>query len=112
MTKVADRLGNALAFAPQRSVTYEDSAARKTRQTEAKVCPVCRHETSDLVADHDHATGYSRERICRCCNAGLGMFRDNAAALRRAARYLETHRRLNRELTIGKHLKPSMRRTG
>lgn len=69
-------------------------------------CPICL-TSNDLVSDHDHVTGYSRERICRCCNAGLGMFKDNAAALRRAARYLEKHRAINRSETIHRHLRPS-----
>jgi hypothetical protein len=35
------------------------------------------------------------------------MFKDNAAALRRAARYLEKHRAINRAETIQRHVKPS-----
>lgn len=43
------------------------------------------------VADHCHRTGVVRAWLCVPCNAGLGMFRDNPDALRRAAAYLEAH---------------------
>lgn len=72
-------------------------------------CPICRRETKDLVDDHDHATGFSRELICRACNAGLGMFKDDPVALRRAARYLIKHTALNEALTIQKHYRYSDR---
>jgi hypothetical protein len=53
-------------------------------------CPICKRP-GDMVADHCHETGVSRERICRKCNAGLGMFMDDPKALRRAAKYIEKH---------------------
>jgi hypothetical protein len=71
-------------------------------------CPIC-HQVKKLVCDHDHETGYNREGLCGTCNTGLGMFKDDPAVMRRAARYIERHRTLNREMTIEKHEKPSMR---
>lgn len=44
------------------------------------------------MADHCHATGAVRDWLCRSCNAGLGLFRDNPAAMRAAADYIERHR--------------------
>jgi hypothetical protein len=70
-------------------------------------CVIC-HRTAKLVSDHDHATGYNRDGICGHCNTGLGMFRDDPEVMRRAARYVERHTKLNDELTIEKHVKPSM----
>lgn len=55
-------------------------------------CPICREHTADKVADHCHATLVVREWICRRCNAGLGMFRDDPTALRAAAAYIEVHK--------------------
>lgn len=60
--------------------------------TKSATCPICKRDTADLVADHCHETGVSREAICRKCNAGLGMFMDDAAALRRAATYITKHK--------------------
>lgn len=53
-------------------------------------CPLCRRVTT-LVNDHDHVTGINREAICYGCNAGLGMFRDDSDALRRASEYVRKH---------------------
>lgn len=38
--------------------------------------------------DHDHKTGLVRGMLCVDCNVGLGRFKDNAEALRRAADYV------------------------
>ncbi len=40
--------------------------------------------------DHDHKTGEARGILCSSCNHGLGMFKDNIAALKQAILYLET----------------------
>lgn len=39
--------------------------------------------------DHCHSGGHVRGVLCEACNLGLGKFRDNPAALRAAAAYLE-----------------------
>ena len=59
-------------------------------------CEIC---SVDLVAgnkgsntqhiDHDHKTGIIRGVLCKSCNTGLGLFKDNPEILREAARYLE-----------------------
>ncbi len=53
-------------------------------------CAICRDEIDDRTAtiDHDHHTGDIRGLLCRKCNAGLGMFRDDKALLNKALAYL------------------------
>ena len=72
-------------------------------------CAICLRQ-GPLVDDHDHASGFSRDGVCRSCNAGLGFFHDSPRVMRRAARYIERHRKLHDDLTIHRHLKPSMGR--
>jgi hypothetical protein len=49
------------------------------------MCLICLDHTKDMVGDHCHQSGASRDWICRRCNTGLGMFRDNPNTLERAA---------------------------
>lgn len=51
------------------------------------VCPICNGEIS--VVDHDHKTGLVRGLLCRSCNAGLGLFKDDTSNLANAIAYLE-----------------------
>jgi hypothetical protein len=55
-------------------------------------CAICRIQLPlhDLHIDHDHATEEVRGLLCRACNHGLGVFKDNKKALRAAAAYLKT----------------------
>ena len=41
-----------------------------------------------INVDHCHATGRVRGLLCSRCNLGIGMFRDSAQMLRRAAEYV------------------------
>jgi len=54
------------------------------------VCAICKSapDGDRLGVDHDHKTGQARGLLCRCCNTGLGMFRDNPDLLHRAIFYL------------------------
>lgn len=63
------------------------------------VCAVCQSAENDtrdgnrkwLAVDHDHTDNTIRGLLCTNCNNGIGRFKDNAIALRRAADYLEAH---------------------
>jgi hypothetical protein len=59
-------------------------------------CEICgwQDETSDrtgLNVDHCHAWGHVRALLCRCCNTGLAMFRDDPTLLTAAISYLREH---------------------
>lgn len=53
-------------------------------------CAICREvlTPSETHVDHDHETDKVRGLLCRLCNAGLGFFKDNRSAIRRADKYL------------------------
>lgn len=58
-------------------------------------CAICKqayHAT--LHIDHDHSNGQIRGLLCNNCNRGLGHFKDDAARLEEAIRYLQKERRL------------------
>ena len=46
-----------------------------------------------LHVDHDHQTGVVRQLLCDLCNKVLGMMKDEPDRLRRAADYLEHHKK-------------------
>lgn len=46
-----------------------------------------------FVVDHDHATDENRGILCHGCNVGLGLYKENATALRAAAAYLERYKK-------------------
>lgn len=64
---------------------YEQECARRNN-----LCDICKRDPGkdQLKVDHCHRTGKVRGFLCKWCNVGLGSFRDNPAALRAAADYL------------------------
>jgi hypothetical protein len=50
-------------------------------------CNIC-HTDVDLVVDHCHYTGVVRGILCRQCNSGIGLLKDNSEILARAYAYL------------------------
>jgi hypothetical protein len=44
-----------------------------------------------FAVDHDHKTGQVRELLCNECNRGIGLLRDNAELLQKAANYILKH---------------------
>lgn len=76
----------------QHGITWDEYQAMLEAQNHA--CALCfrGHSEVSLGIDHDHATGRVRGLLCRSCNAALGQFQDDPAALRRAADFIEAHR--------------------
>ncbi len=56
------------------------------------VCAICGVKTARkgwrLAVDHCHATGRVRGLLCHRCNSAIGMMRESAELMRRAADYL------------------------
>ena len=61
-----------------------------------KKCAICGTTTPTgkwkvFAVDHCHVTGDVRGLLCNECNRGMGLLRDNAELLRKAADYLDNH---------------------
>jgi Recombination endonuclease VII len=59
-------------------------------------CAICTSPLAMQIAngvhiDHDHVTGAVRGLLCKMCNSGLGMYRDNVELMLRAVEYLRHH---------------------
>lgn len=52
-----------------------------------KICSIC-CTSEDLVIDHCHDTGKVRGKLCRKCNSGIGLLKDDPNLLLRARAYL------------------------
>ena len=54
------------------------------------LCPIClKRSEQKLCVNHDHKTRRRRALLCLNCNVGLGRYKDDPAAMRRGADYLE-----------------------
>jgi len=60
-------------------------------------CALCNEpeeKFSWLCIDHDHETGKIRGLLCPNCNRGLGLLKDNANLLQKAAEYITANKPL------------------
>lgn len=71
-------------------MTHEEFKQRIINQDNK--CPIC-FQNFDRVphVDHDHETNKNRDILCRDCNIGLGLFKDNIETLSSAIKYLRRH---------------------
>jgi hypothetical protein len=52
------------------------------------LCCICKQPNKKLCVDHNHDNKKIRGLLCRDCNSGLGMFKDNREYLLEAIKYL------------------------
>lgn len=86
-------------------ISLEAWSALYTRQ--AGRCAICACQLPELAemqrsiprknktqwsTDHCHLTGKVRGILCHGCNVGIGYFREDVEVVRRAIKYLESHR--------------------
>jgi hypothetical protein len=71
-------------------IDVDEYDALSERQCHA--CAICgeRAQGESLDVDHDHVTGKVRGLLCRQCNQGLGLFKDDPTRLWCATAYLST----------------------
>lgn len=67
------------------NLTAEGFEILKNKQNNR--CLICSKDCN-LVIDHNHRTGKIRGLLCKYCNTGLGMFKDNPLFLTQAVNYL------------------------
>jgi hypothetical protein len=63
---------------------------------QGNACWICHRKFSAEMPpciDHDHEAHIVRHLLCDPCNIGIGTFKESPDWLRRAALYLETHRK-------------------
>lgn len=70
-------------------ITPEDYNRLLKKQSD--VCRICNESDHDrrLAVDHDHLTGRIRGLLCKKCNRGIGLFKDDIGLLRAAVSYLD-----------------------
>ena len=47
--------------------------------------------SSAFHVDHNHETGQIRDLLCRPCNTGIGLFKENTELLKKAIEYVNRH---------------------
>lgn len=52
-------------------------------------CLICNQSDKLMCVDHDHELKVNRGLLCKDCNSGLGLFKDNPENLYRALKHLE-----------------------
>lgn len=67
----------------------------KSQEYKCLICssfiePFSDNKSTLAMIDHNHDTGKVRGLLCQKCNQGLGLFKDSATTLRKAAEYLDT----------------------
>ena len=82
-------------FKRKYGITIEDKFNILNKQNNC--CAICsiKLEGKEIpYMDHCHETGAIREVLCRQCNVGLGLFKDNIETLKLAIKYIIKHKEM------------------
>lgn len=90
--KAYDAKNQQLLNLKHRAWKYGLSVVQLQTMLAKDVCDICM-ESCEVVIDHCHTTNVVRGGLCSTCNVAIGMMKDNALNLRRAADYLEAKSR-------------------
>lgn len=52
-------------------------------------CLICEESFEKLCIDHDHKTGKVRGLLCRNCNGGIGLLKENIHIIKNSLNYLK-----------------------
>jgi Recombination endonuclease VII len=74
-------------------ITQEEYKKRMKEQ--GSKCLICKVKDSQLHVDHCHVSLKVRGLLCRACNTGIGLLKDNKRNLRNAITYLERGKKKN-----------------
>lgn len=84
----ASKAGSSRHYRLRERYGIGESDERRLIAVQCGLCAICCDSPARDV-DHDHVTGAVRGVLCSGCNSGMGQFKDDPVALRRAADYLE-----------------------
>lgn len=69
-------------------------------QSQNNKCAICLSplmlQGKNTHVDHDHKTGRVRGVLCRACNTGLGLAKENLSTIENMGLYLKKHNEFNR----------------
>ncbi|ADR32381.1 VR7ORF006c hypothetical protein [Escherichia phage vB_EcoM_VR7] len=80
-------------FSKARGIMAPNRVIKSLLKT-TETCEICGIKFDSVIrknVDHCHKGGHVRGILCRQCNTGLGMFKDNIASLKNAIKYLNKH---------------------
>jgi hypothetical protein len=69
-------------------------SVEEAKIAQQNLCAICSVFMDSPQADHEHVKPPKpRELLCKQCNLALGLFKDDPEVLRKAAQYVEKHRK-------------------
>lgn len=96
--RYANRQEQQTAYARQKKYGVTPEQYQQMLEVQAHACALCGRLDRDcirggLCIDHCHQSTKVRSLLCHMCNGGLGFFQESPILLRKAADYLETHKK-------------------